>query len=309
MSTLFNRSYKLTIDDIEIEGGGVGIARYGLDVRFKVETSVKKDPNKAEIDVYNLNPTHRSELMKQSGSQVSKSKRKPVLTQLEAGYGTDRGIIFRGEIRNLVVKRDGGDFTLNLTGTDSGHSFNVARISKCYAPGTLVYTVAQDAANALGVGTGNLSSFSSLSIPNYGTTYSEGYAVNDSAEAVLSRILHAAGLTWSVQKGVLQIKRRNQPVDDQVYHLSPDSGLIGTPVPEIDATVLPTTSGAPKSPIAAKKTGLIQVKTLLIHQLYPGAKIELDSESFKGGYQITQVIYTGESAGNDWYCDLLVRPY
>lgn len=309
MSRLFNRSYKLTIDDIEIEGGGVGLARYGLDVRFKVQSSIKKDPNKIEVDVYNLNPTHRSDLMKQSGSQVNKTKRKPVAVQLEAGYADDRGVIFRGELRNLVVKREGDDFIMNLTGSDAGHAFTVARLSKCYAPGTTVFTVAQDALNAMGVGTGNLSTFSSLTIPNYGATYAEGYAVNDSAEVVLTHILHAAGLTWSVQKGVLQVKKRNQPVDDQVYYLSADSGLIGTPTPEIDATVLPTTSGAPKKPIAGKRTGMIQVRSLLIHQLYPGAKIELDSESFKGGYQVTQLINDGESDGDKWFSDLLVRPY
>lgn len=309
MSVLFGRSYKLTIDDTEIEGGGVGTALLGLDIKFKVETTTKKDPNKIDVDVYNLNPSHRAELLKQSGSQVSKSTRKPVPVVLEAGYADDRGVIFRGELRNLTGKTDGSDKTITLSGSDSGHMFNVADIQKSFAPGTRIFTVVQACANAMGVGLGNLSKFSNLTIPDIGTTFSEGYSLSGSAEIALDGLLFSAGLAWSVQKGVLQVRKSHEPVDDDCYQLSADTGLIGTPEPEIDATVIPTTSGAPKNPIGAKRTGLIKVRTLLIHQLYPGAKIDLQSDTFKGGFQITQVIYTGDSAGDEWYCDLLVRPY
>ena len=309
MSRLFNRSYKLTLDDIEIEGGGVGSSRYGLDIKFKVESSTKALPNKIDLDVYNLNPDHRNALLKQSGSQVSKSSRKPVPVQLEAGYADDRGVIFRGDLRNLTIKRDGPDFVVSLSGTDSGHTMNTTQFQKSYGPGTLISTAVQDLVTALGVGTGNLSSFRALSIPGLGSTFPEGHAFSGSADRLLGDLVRRCGLSWSVQKGVLQLKKLHEPVDDQVYYLSAETGLIGTPEPEIDATVIPTTSGAPRPPVAAKRTGLIKVKSLLLHQLYPGAKIVLDSVDFKSGYQIEQIDQSGETAGNDWYSDLLVKQY
>lgn len=309
MSRLFGRSYKLTLDDIEIEGGGVGESRFGLDVKFKVESSTKAGPNKIDLDVYNLNPDHRSALLKQSGSQVSKKDRKPVPVQLEAGYEDDRGVIFRGELRNLVIKRDGGDFDISLAGSDAGYTMNVANINRNFAPGTRVFDVVLACANELGVGVGNLAGFSDISFPNLGSTFSEGYAINKSADKALTDLLFRGGLTWSVQRGVIQVKKNHRPVDGEVYLISPETGLVGTPEPEVDATVLPATTGKANPPVAAKRTGLIKVRTLLLHQLYPGAKIDLESESFKGGYQITQIDYLGETSGNDWYCDLLVRPY
>jgi hypothetical protein len=309
MSRLFDRSYKLTVDDIGMEGGGVGTAARGLDIKFKVVTTTKKDPNKIDLDIYNLNPDHRNSLLKESGSQVSKSKRKPVPVVLEAGYVDGRGVIFRGELRNMTVATDSTEKIVKLSGSDSGHGFNVADLAKSYAPGSLVMTVVQDCVSALGIGVGNLSSFSDMSIAGLGSIFPEGYSVSGSAEATLTDLLFSAGLTWSVQKGVLQVKRNNRPVDEQVYLISPTTGLIGSPEPEIDASVIPTTSGAPKTPVGAKRTGAIKVRTLLLHQLYPGSIITLESEAFNGGYQITQIEFIGDTSGDDWYSDLLVRPY
>lgn len=309
MSTLFGRSYKLTVDDIETEGGGVGTGKFGLDIRFKVESTVKSAPNKIDLDIFNLNPDHRNAFLKESGSQVSKDKRKPVPVVLEAGYSDDRGVIFHGELRNLTVSTADGDKIIKLSGSDSGYGYNVADLSKSYGPGTRVMTVVQDAVAAMGVGVGNLGTLPELVIPNLGSTFSEGYPVNASAESVLNDLLFSAGYTWSIQKGVLQIKKNNRPVDEQVYYLSPNTGLIGSPEPEVDATVLPNNTGKPNPPVAAKRTGAIKVRTLLLHQLYPGAIVVLDSDEFRGGYQITQIEFVGDTDGDDWYSDLLVRPY
>lgn len=308
MSRLFDRSYKLTIDTVEIEGGGVGTGRIGLDIAFKVESTTKQEPNKIDLRVWNLNPNHRSALQKRSGSEVSKAKRVAVAVELEAGYADDRGVIFRGELRNLQIDHDGTDFVTHVEGSDAGRAYKVAHMSASYSPGALVYSVMRDCVNALGIGTGNLTDYaSSISIPNLGKTFPEGYSASGPAERVMGKLCSAAGLSWSVQKGVLQLKPIGSPIQRQVYELGPNSGLVGTPVAEVDATVTPSKTGeAPKSD---KKSGLIRVRSLLLHQLYPGAIIVLDTNEFKGGYELRQIDYVGDTAGGEWYCDMLVRPY
>lgn len=308
MSRLFNRSYKLIIDDIEIEGGGQGDSRFGLDVAFKIETTTQPTPNKATIQIWNLNADHRSELQKRSGSEIKKGKRQPIAVEFHAGYQDDRGVIFRGDLRNLRTVRDGADFVTEISGSDGGTSYKVATVSRSFSPGTRIADVMNACVDAMGIGEGNLGEFSSsLSIKNLGATFPEGHAVSGPAEKALDHLVRSCGLAWSIQKGVLQLRERGKPVDREVFQLSADSGLIGTPVAEIDTTVLQTsTAGAPKQP---SKVGSVKVQCLLLHQLYAGAKVNLDAETFKGDYQISQLTFAGDSAGDDWMCDMDVRPF
>jgi hypothetical protein len=306
VSVLFDRSYKLIIDDISIEGGGIGKDRIGLDIAFKIESSSKAEPNKAEIQIWNLNPDHRSDLQKRFGAQIQKGGHKSVPVELHAGYKDDRGVIFRGDLRNLITERDGDDFVTKVSGTDGGVSYNRAHVSRSFAPGTRVYDVASHIAGAMGVGLGNLSDFSSsISIHNLGTTYPEGISISGPAERAMSTLMRSCRLSWSVQKGVLQICNLGKPIDREVYRLSSDTGMIGIPVPEVDAIA----TAAPAAGGKESKAGLLKVRTLLLHQLYPKAIVQLDSADFKGGYQITQVDHAGDSAQVDWYTDVLLRPY
>ena len=308
---LFRRAYRLIIDTIEIAGGD-GVAD-SLDIDFKIEKTNRAEPNKAEIKIYNLNDDHRNELVRRFGSQVEKSKRKPLRVELEAGYEGEgnRGLIFAGDLRNLIVKREGQDFVTTISGADGGHAFKTGRISRAFGAGTSVSTVLRACVDALGIGTGNLSEFEAAAkLTALGTQFSHGTVLSGSAERELDHLVKAAGLEWSVQNGSLQLRRKGQPVQAKAYRLAADTGLVGVPFPEVDATVLPNASGKPNaSKTAARRSGLVNCKTLIIPSLAPGQKVDLDSEEFKGGYQIMEMAFQGQTFGNDWYIQSKVRPY
>lgn len=304
MSRLFQRSFKLTVDTVGISNDDGD----GLDIEFKVEKNLKGEPNKAEIKIYNLNPDHRSEFLKKFGSQIQKSKRQPIRVELEAGYKDDRGIIFSGDLRNLVISHAGPDFVTTLSGADGGHAYRSARIAQTYGSGVAFATVAKECARAMGVGLGNLDEMvADATIESLGRSFSSGAVLHGAASDCLDRLMKAAKLTWTVHNGVLQIQNKGEPLQRQSYRLSPDTGLIGSPTPEVDTTVVPNASG--KTPTKPSQSGLLKVKTLLIHHLYPGVKVVLDSEEFQGGYQITEVTYEGSTFSDDWFCDCKVRPY
>jgi len=306
MSRLFLRSYKLTVDTIEISNDD----GQGLDIAFKVTKSIKGEPNKAEIKIYNLNPDHRGELQKRFGSQIENKKRKPIRVELEAGYKDDRGVIFRGDLRNLVTKKEGLDFVTTISGSDGGHGYKTGRIAKSYGAQTPVATVARDCAQAMGIGEGNLGDFlGAMTLGGVGKAYAPGTVIHGCAADAFDRMMKTAGVTWTIHNGVLQLQKKGEPLQRKAFQISPQSGLIGAPAPEIDATFIPNASG--KVPSKPSKTGLLLIKTLLIHHLYPGVVIDLKSDEFNGGRQLTECEYVGDSSAGaqDWYINHKARPY
>jgi hypothetical protein len=185
-----------------------------------------------------------------------------------------------------------------------------SRVSKSFSPGTTVETVLRACVKAMGIGEGNLSDFASGAKQGaLGTTFPHGTVVSGSASKELNDIVRGAGLEWSIQNGVLQLKKRGEPVKSKVFELSSDSGLIGVPFVEVDATVIPGKNGSGPSKDAAARAGLLNFQTLLIHQLFPGQKVSVKSESFNGGYQIVSIEYVGNTATNDWHCNCKAKPY
>lgn len=289
MNRLFNRSWKLIVDDVEIRGD---LPQASLDIAFKVETNTKQAPNKATVRVWNLNPDHRNQLQKHTGRSKSK---KTIVVELHAGYADGIGIIFRGDVHEVKTSRDGADFVTEVSGTDGGYLYGTSVVSGSFAPGTRIVDVMRQCLKALGIGEGNLKRFEKkIKIKNLGTTFPEGYAVSGSAEKAFSNLVQSCDLRWSIQKGVLQLQETDQPVTIDAFELSADSGLIGTPVAEVDTRT---------------KRMFVRAKTLMLHRLVAGNAVQIKSEVFNGSYEIVQLDFVGDSAGDDWGCDLALRQY
>ena len=311
MSRLFGIAYKLIVDDIEIAGGVDAAGKvFGNDIAFKVEKSIKAEPNKATIQVYNLNPDHRGDLERRFGSEVPRAQRKPVHVELSAGYGDDIGIIFSADLRNLVNKREGVDWITQIEGADGGHSWKTRLVSRSFSVGVSVETVIRAAADALGVGKGNLDEqIAGARYFTQGATFADGTVLSGWARDEFDRLMRGCGFDWSIQGGVLQVKRRGEPIDTKVFELSPDSGLLEAPYAELDATVIPKKGNAAPSEDAIARAGLINFKCLMLHQLFPGQKVKLKSQRFEGGYQVVNLGFVGNTVSGEWHCDGKGRPY
>lgn len=302
MSRLYQRAYKLQVDNVVIEGGGAGDQRIGLSISFNVEKSGKSEPNKAKIEIRNLSRDTEADLLKRFKEQ--RAQRTPVVCELSAGYGDDIGIIFRGDIRSLTPRVDGTERVMGVIASDGAHAYKTARVSRSFAAGTTVETAIRACVDALGVGQGNLGDvISRMKLSGLGSTLPEGIALRGSAEKALRGLVKSSGFEVSIQHGSLQFQERGKPLDREILSLSSDSGLVGSPEPQVDATVL----GKDGKPKPAKSGGL-KVRTLLLHQLYPGSRVQLDDENHKGQVFATEVSFIGDIASNDWNAEMVVRP-
>ena len=291
MTTLFERRYRLRINDIVIKD---------LDITFSVTRSLKKEPNTAEISVFNLSPDSRAEIEERGVANVT----------LEAGYKDEISLIFAGDLREVQTVREGPDIITTIASGDGEKQNRVAKIARSYAKGVSVRKVIEDCAVALGVGLGNLRTIGSVEFPQAGKTFPNGTTLNGLVTEELRGVLRSAGLEYSIQDGQLQILEKGQPLKDQeVVVLSPNSGLVGT--------------------ASVGSDGIFRGQTLMIADVTPGRQLKIDSpsatedisaiqsrgsgrkhlESFSGIFRAQKCIYTGDtSAGETWNIEIEGAP-
>lgn len=269
----FSRAYKLTIDRFNVSG---------LDIVFEIEKSVKREPNKATIKVFNM-PV---EIRRYLSALSTKKKKGPgkIRVELEAGYVENKSLIFRGDLRTAISEQDGPDVVTTLEGEDGGRSMLWARINQTFPAGTRVDSVITACAQALGVGIGNTMEVVRLArLEGGGGIFTAGTTLSGSAHHELDGLLKSIGMTWSIQNGAIQILKRGRAVQTTSIKLTPDSGLVGSPQRQPDGT--------------------ISFKALLNPEIYPGRQISFEEEGLSGTYKVKKLKYQGDSVGLDWYVD------
>ncbi len=274
---LFKRKATITIDTLEIP-----CAVGGFDVAFDVEKRHDGKPNTATLKIWNLNPDHRGEIL----SKAAAAKKKKVLVQIEAGYDGPSGVsrIFRGDMRLAFHERNGPDIITNVEAGDGEFSISRAKISKSWGPGTPVATVLSDIVGELGEGQGNLAQASIAQFLGGGAAFVGGTACSGKAVHELTRITRSLGLEWSIQDGTLQFLSTGKALESAAVLVSDTTGMVGSP--NLD------------------HKGRLNVRTLMIPDVFPGRKIELDAAELQGFYRVEACKYTGDTAGTDWYIDL-----
>ena len=251
-----------------------------LDVKFKVNRSLYSRAGTCELEIANLSPDHRHELVT--------ARRYHTFVEVQAGYIDGMSLLFRGDLRKAIPSRDGTDWTVKVTAGDGEHAIRTARVSRSFSPGTSVGAVVQHIAETMGVGIGNArEALRGARLGEGESVFPEGTVLYGSAAAELTRLCAAARLTWTVQDGNLQVLPLGGALERTALVLGPDTGLIGSPE------------------IVNRRT--VNVKALLIPGLVPGQQVILNSAIVTGTWRITEAEYAGDTEGPDWNASLVLH--
>jgi len=269
---LFDRAYSLQVDTLLVTG---------LQVKFDVKRSLApKTPNSARIEIANLSETTRKRIQGMRNVFVS----------LQAGYVQGKSLIFRGDLAEAWSARDGTEWITTVESGDGEKHRKKKRLNKTFPAGTPVAKLLSECAHALGVGLGNADK-QSAAAQLFAASPSKrlgGAAVTGDALAQLDRICRTCGLEWSIQDNQLQLLERGKPLQEQGPKLGPASGMVGSP--------------------EVGKSGLVRVRTLMVPNLQPGRKVELDSLLVKGIYRIETAHFVGDFEGAEWGAELELKP-
>jgi hypothetical protein len=264
-----------------------------LDLAFEVQKSIKREPNTCSLTIFNLNPDHRKQLEALSlkplktanGQPPTPDKRKgKIRAELEVGYVGNTHLVFRGDLRRASSTYDGTTWATTIEGDDGGRDVLRSRVSRSFGVGTALDVVVRAACDALGIGTGNMDEVQA----DLGLVFPEGTVLTGSASVELDRILHSAGLAYSIQNGVLQVVRRGKGLPAEAVKLTSDTGLILSPVTNAD--------------------GMTAATCLIQPEVYPGRAIYFDSPGTKGFFTVQRAKFHGDTSSDEWYIDTESKP-
>lgn len=268
MSELFGREVAITAGTVKITG---------LRCAFKVEQTLKPEPNKAEVSIWNLSEATRASLR---GVVV------PVT--LEAGYVGTRQVVFKGDIAadGVISTRDGPDWVTTLRAGDGEDLYRRTRVQESFAEGTKIKDVL---AKLLGkFGDSAKEAFQKAKAGDFSgalDTFVGGAVMSGPAHDELTKLLAANGYTWSFQDGKVQILKAGEANTEPAVLLSSSTGLLGSP--EIG------------------KGGVLKFRSLLQPGLRPGRKVKIQSREIHGAFFVVgKVVHTGDTHGNDWLSEV-----
>ena len=223
----FDRQYRVACGPAGGTGFEIGATSPGqpvpLHISFSIQKSDLETQNTGKVTLWNLNKEHLSVI-----------KEKDCILSLKAGYGNVMPLIFAGIISFVSTTNDGADRKTEIDVVD-----NLVEIRDTYVAisynGTVNWkTIFDDVAAQMGVAV-------SYSYNAEFTDIANGFSFVGQARDIMTKGCKCCGLVWSLQNGVMQVKKPNDVMSKEVFLLTPDTGLIGIPtqvvVTQAEATV------------------------------------------------------------------------
>ncbi|MEC5289371.1 MULTISPECIES: phage protein [unclassified Aurantimonas] len=245
-----------------------------IQINFSVTKGLSSSANTALIDIWNLAEGTRNAMGKEFDGIV-----------LEAGYippsgGSNVGIIFAGNLRDVEHKRDGDNIITTVQCGDGDAAIRRATINKTYPAGTKVGTIVDDIGAELekeGISRGEVKGLDDL------PPTKRPYSMCGSCTRELDRIGRSYGLHTSIQNETFEVI----PVDGflgGLTLLTPDTGLIGVP------TI--TDAGC-------------KVDCMMAPDIRPGRRVRIESQTLEmnsegGVYRVGSCTYTGNNRNGEF---------
>ena len=274
----FDRQYRIAFGKAGGSGVEIGASTASqpipLHIAFSLQKSDLETQNTGKVTIWNLNNQHLAMLNK-----------KDCALSLRAGYGNHLSLIFAGIISIASTSTDGADRKTEIEVIDNLVEIRDTYISVSYV-GTVNWKTIFDAVAAqMGVAIEYSYNAKFVDIPN-GFTY-VGLAKN-----ALSKGCSCCGLSWSLQNGVLQVKRPNDVMSRSVYVLNTSTGLIGLPARVVVAQ--DTATGV--------NTLGWDVEYLLNGAINIDDYVKIESKTVTGYFRVHSVEMQGDNVSGDWMC-------
>lgn len=270
---LFDRIAELTVGP----KGKAGKKITDLRISFKVKKTMESSPNVATIEIYNLSEETRA-LVEKSGSYCI----------FKAGYGDTLRDMFSGDVAKVTTKKSGPDFITSLECGDGEQAFQTSFLDMSLAPGSGVMQVVDAAVGALGLAKGSILGVSD-------DKYAQGISLSGAARDHLDMVTAKQGLEWSIQDGKVQIIPIGKGLPRPAVHISPDTGLVGSPFKTKILNSAMASMAGTKNP----EDG-VTFTSLLNTDITPGRLVLVESAVVNAIVVARTVSHSGDTHGNSW---------
>ena len=274
----FDRQYRLAAGPAGGTGFEVGDTSksqpVALHVNFSLQKSDLETQNTGRVTLWNLNP-----------SQLAVLNEKDCVVSLKAGYGSKLALIFAGIVSYVSTTIDSADRKTEIEVIDNLVEIRDTYVSVSYNGTVNWKTIFDDVAAQMGVAVSYAYTAEFVDISN-------GFSFVGLARNIMTKGCKCCNLTWSLQNGVMQVKKPGDVMSREVYVLSPDTGLLGIP-----ARVVITQDEA-----TGKNTLGWDVEYFLNGAINIDDYVKLESETVIGYFRVYSLEISGDNVSGDWIC-------
>ncbi len=286
-------------DLVVADESGDGLDLSGLAISFAIKKTDGQTPNTASIKIYNLAAETAKKIQKEFTSVT-----------LQAGYESNYGVIFDGNIKRCTLGRENVvDHYIDIQAADGDEAYNFAVVNATLAAGAKQRDQLEAASKAmaqLGVSSGYTDDATD------GPALPRGKVMYGMARDYYRQSAESAGCSWSIQDGKVQVVKLSGVLPSTAVQLNSASGLIGTPEQTSDGVKFRCLIN-PKLSIG----GMVHINEGDIQKAKlddaPSAensqqKKEPPDLSSDGFYRLISATISGNTRGNDWYIDGVCLP-
>lgn len=208
----FGRRYRITVSDDKENALNVS----DLHCTFNIVKTIQMEPNTSEVTIYNLNVQTENAII-MNGKRIT----------VEAGYeGNQFGLIFDGDILQTIREReDGTTCSLTIIALDSDRAINFEIANYSIARGQTMRSIVENMAGKAK----NPISLGSISDKLKGITLTRGKVMFGKVSDYIRQIAKSYDLHFYMDDGRLNLISLDELPEGEIFELSPESGLIGTP--------------------------------------------------------------------------------
>lgn len=265
----------LTLDGFPSEGNAPA------QIKFTIDQTPNALISYAEITIYGLSRERRAAIY-QEYTEVS----------LVAGYFDRYAQIFRGNIRNVEIGREGPESYVKLFCYSGGKAWDEAIVNQSFGPNTPQLDIIRAVAETFGLPVEIVGDFSALPRAIKGRTIPA-----TSSKLVMMSLAREHGFDWQIRNNRLTIVKHGaqRPGAEPVIY-SPSRGLIGSPqitAKGVDVKVLLDSSIKPFDLFRVEaETGTL-TDSNVYHRTYSGS----DAHGIQVVYGVQ---HSGDFYGDDW---------
>lgn len=274
----FDRQYRLAAGQVGGTGFEIGETSetqpVPLHINFSLQKSDLETQNTGRVTVWNLNP-----------SQLAALNEKDCVVSLRAGYGNQLPLIFAGIVSYVCTGLDSADRKTEIEVIDNLVEVRDTYVTVSYNGTVNWKTIFDDVAAQMGVAISYSYNAEFVDISN-------GFSFVGLARDIMTKGCKCCNLSWSLQNGVMQVKKPGDVMSKEVFVLSPDTGLLGIP-----ARVVLTQEDS----TAENQLGW-DVEYFLNGAINIDDYVKLESETVTGFFRVYSLEISGDNVSGDWIC-------
>jgi hypothetical protein len=256
-----------------------------LHVSFDLEKADTESSNTGKLQISNLSDEHKAALSEEG-----------CVVEIKAGYNDTCGTIFLGGVANPSETLSNADRTLEVELVDGLSNYDsVGTISiNGIVTGDVIL---EEIRNQMGIESAIITDKAAELLST--AKYANGYCFVGKLKAALQSLMDKAGLTYTLQNGVLQVFYQGEAISVQAYKISSETGLISIPK-KITITESSTSSGSGDS----ESNGIpgYEIEYFINGAIGINDLIQVESKEINGIFRVKNQSYKGDNYGNDWKC-------